>query len=330
MPVTLAQVSLNSTDALQKGVIDEFRKSSFLLEKIPFEQCVSPQGGGATLTYSYLRVKTEAAAAFRAMNSEYTASEAVKEKISADLKIFGGSYEVDRVLADLGGAVNEIDFQSKQKVKSTAALFNDTFINGDSGTNTDAFDGLEKALAGSSTEFTNDGTAIDLSSASALDSNYMYFLDALDEFLSELDAPPSFIGGNTKLVAKLRACIRRASMYTSTRNELGQLIEQYGNIPIIDFGAKSGSNEDIVATKTDGTTSLYAGRFGLDGVHAISLSGSNPVKIILPDFKTAGAVKKGEIEMVAAIALKSSKSAGVMRNIKVKAAVQTEDEGGTD
>ncbi len=320
MSVTLAQVSLNSTDALQKGVIDEFRKSSFLLDNIPFEPAVSPQGGGSTMTYSYLRVKTEAGAAFREFNKEYTASEAVKEKISADLKIFGGSYEVDRVIADLGGAVNEVDFQSRQKIKSTAALFNDTFINGDSGTNSNAFDGLEKALANSSTEIKNEDAAIDLSTAEAVDTNYMYFLDMLDEFLSLLDAPPSFIGGNTKLVSKLRACIRRASMYTSTRNELGQLIEQYGNIPIVDFGAKSGSNEDIVKTAEDGSTSLYAGRFGTDGLHAVSLAGANPVKIILPDFKTAGAVKKGEIEMVAAIALKSSRAAGVMRNIKVKAA----------
>ena len=33
---------------------------------------------------------------------------------------------------------------------------------------------------------------------------------------------------------------------------------------------------------------------------------------------TAGAVKKGEVEMNAAIALKASKAAGVFRNIKVK------------
>ena len=38
----------------------------------------------------------------------------------------------------------------------------------------------------------------------------------------------------------------------------------------------------------------------------------------LPDFSTSGAVKKGEVEMNAAIALKASKAAGVFRNIKVK------------
>ena len=39
----------------------------------------------------------------------------------------------------------------------------------------------------------------------------------------------------------------------------------------------------------------------------------------LPDYRTAGAVKTGEVEMVAAVALKATKAAGVMRKIKVKA-----------
>ncbi len=47
-------------------------------------------------------------------------------------------------------------------------------------------------------------------------------------------------------------------------------------------------------------------------------AGVAPVQTWLPDFTTAGAVKKGEVEMNAAIALKASKAAGVFRGIKVK------------
>ena len=126
-----------------------------------------------------------------------------------DLKIFGGAFQIDRVIADLGGAANEVSFQMAQKVKAASALFTDTVINGDSDTDSKAFDGLEKALTGSSTEFIPE-TAIDLSTSQLIDTNYMYFLDALDEFLMGLDGAPDFIGGNTKLIAKLRACARRA------------------------------------------------------------------------------------------------------------------------
>lgn len=82
---------------------------------------------------------------------------------------------------------------------------------------------------------------------------------------------------------------------------------------------KAGTNEEVVPIKSeDGTTSLYVGRLALDGLHAVSFAGVAPVQTWLPDFSTAGAVKTGEVEMNAAIALKTSKAAGVFRNIKVK------------
>lgn len=324
MAITLAQAKVNVQDDLQMGVIDEFRKSNWILDHITFDDCVSPTGGGATPTYAYTRVTTQPSAAFRAINSEYTPQHAAKTRYTADIKVFGGSYEIDRVLAKFGGIVSEIEFQQAQKIKAAQALFNDTFINGDSAVNANAFDGLEKALTGSSTEY-NGGSGdsvIDLSSSSAVTSNYVVFLDMLDEFLMGLDGTPSFIAGNTKLIAKIRACARRASMYQTAMNEFGQQVEMYGNIPLVDMGAKAGSVNDVCATDTNGITSLYAGRLALDGLHAVSFAGQAPVQAWLPDFSTAGAVKKGEVEMNAAIVLKATKAAGVFRKIKVRAAAQ--------
>ena len=111
---------------------------------------------------------------------------------------------------------------------------------------------------------------------------------------------------------------RRDGRYKTTQINFGQTVEYYGNIPFVDLGAKAGSNEDIVGTSS-GETSLYAVRFGLDGFHAISMAGQPPVRTWLPDFSTAGAVKKGEVEMVAAVALKATKAAGVFRKIKISA-----------
>lgn len=321
MAVTLEQAKVGLNDKLSPLVIDEFRKSSFLLDHIPFDDCVSQPGGGSTMTYSYTRVITQPTAEFRELNKEFTPQEAAKERHSVDLKIFGGAFQIDRVIADLGGAANEVSFQMAQKVKAAAALFTDTVVNGDSDTDAKAFDGLEKALTGSSTEFIPEA-AIDLSTSQAIDTNYMYFLDALDEFLMGLDGAPDFIGGNTKLIAKLRACARRAGMYQTTRNDFGQQVERYGSIPLVDLGAKPGTNDPIVPildSGDTGCTSLYAVRFGLDGFHAVSPMGVPPVRQWLPDYRTAGAVKTGEVEMVAAVALKATKAAGVMRKIKVKA-----------
>lgn len=321
MAITLAEASKNVQDDLQAGVIDEFRKSNWIMDHITFDDVVSPVGGGATMTYSYARLKTQPTAGFRAVNTEYVPHTTEKELFHTTLKVFGGSYEIDRIIAAMGGIASEVELQQAQKIKAANALFNDTFINGDSAVDVNAFDGLEKALVGSSTEYNGAAgdAVIDLSTSALITANYTQFLDMLDEFLTGLDGTPSFIGGNAKLIAKLRACARRAGMYLTSKSDIGTQIESYGSIPFVDLGAKAGSNTDVIATDAGtGLTSLYVGRLGLDGLHAVSMAGQMPVKTWLPDFTNSGAVKKGEVEMTAAIALKATKAAGVFRKIKVK------------
>lgn len=314
MAVTLAQAKLNVTDDLQRGIIDEFAKSSFILNNIPFHDCVSPVGGGATLTYGYTRLVTQPTADFRAVNSEYTPAEVQKQRYTTDLKIFGGAYEVDRVIANMGGIVDEVALQASQKVKAASALFSDTIINGDSATNPLVFDGLNVAVTGTDTEY--NGGVIDLSTSAAVTANAVAFVDAVDEWLGTMEGTDAILC-NSKMAAKFRAIARRMGMYQMTKNDFGQPVEYYGNIPFVDIGAKAGSNDPIVAI-ADGVTSMYAVKFGLDAFHAISMAGEAPVKTWLPDFSTPGAVKKGEVEMIAGCALKSTKAAGAFRNIKVQ------------
>ena len=315
MAVTLAQAKLNVTDDLQAGIIDEFAKSSFILNNIPFHDCVSPVGGGATLTYGYTRLVTQPTAEFRAVNSEYATHEVQKQRYTTDLKVFGGAYEIDRIIAGMGGIADEVALQASQKVKAASALFSDTLINGDSATNPLVFDGLDVAVSGTDTEYTPDAV-IDLSTSEAVTANAVKFVDQLDEWLGSMEGVDAIMG-NAKFIAKFRAIARRMGMYQMTMNNFGQKVEHFGSIPFVDLGAKAGSNDPIVGIN-DGVTSIYAVKFGLDGFHAISMAGQPPVKTWLPDFSTAGAVKKGEVEMVAGCALKSTKAAGAFRDIKVQ------------
>lgn len=316
MPITLQEAKKNVQDDLQVGVIDEFRKSSYILDHITFDDVVSPTVGGSTLTYGYTRLKTQPTAQFRAVNNEYQDDFVEKERITVDLKIFGGSFAIDRVINNMGGIVSETQLQIEQKVKAARALFNDTFINGDSAADENAFDGLDKALTGSDTEFKPD--LLDMSTVAAIKENYLDFMFYLDKCLKKLDGQPSFIAGNTDMISVIQLCSKIAGKYQETKDEWGRQVETYNGIQLVDMGAKAGSNVDVVATDASGVSSLYVGRLGLDGLHALSPSGQSPVKTWLPDFSTAGAVKRGEVEMIAAIALKASKAAGKITNIKVK------------
>ena len=317
MPVTLAQARINTTDDLQRGVADEFAKSSFILNNIPFHDCVSPVGGGATLTYGYTRLITQPVAEFRKINSEFSKHEVEKQRYVTELKVFGGAFSVDRIIARMGGLADEVSLQLTQKVKATKALFHDTIINGNSAVDEDVFDGLDVAVTGSDTEYNKAGE-IDLSTSALIDQNYMAFTDMLDEFVTLLDGTPSALMMNTTMATKMRAVARRVGMYQKTSNQWGEEVEYYGNIPFVDLGAKAGSNEPVVATDENGKTSIYAVRFGLDGFHAISMAGKPLVEAWLPKYDEAGAVKDGEVEMVAGCALKSTKAAGAFRNIKVQ------------
>lgn len=330
MAITLLQAKVGMADKVVQQVIDEFRRSSLMLDALTFDDAVSPGTGGSTLTYGYVRLKTPAQAGFRALNAEYTAQEADREAKTVDLKIFGGSFDIDRVIAQTSGAIDEVAFQLDQKIKAASNLFHYTVINGDSAVTTDAFDGLDKALVGSSTEI---GTTayIDLSDSTAVDTNYKKMLDELDNFLAELDGKPTFLVGNSKLMTKIKAVARRAGYMTSSEDAFGKKVEGYDGIPLLDLGqfvnigGVSVPTTAIVDTRkpngTDivtGLTDLYAVRLGLDGFHGVTVTGNKMINAFLPDFKSAGAVKTGEVEMVAAVALKNTRAAGVLRNIKVK------------
>lgn len=333
MPISLAEGKLNAQTDLDVAVIDEFRKTGVIPDSLIFDDAVNPAGGGATLTYGYRRLITQATADTRAINSEYTPQNVSTQHYTTELTVMGGSFEIDRVIAKVGPAASGgVALNIAQKVKSTNAKFADVVINGDVAADANAFDGLDKALTGSSTEF----RAGAVTNWSDFDTNARaehVALDAIDEFLSLLDGAPTVIVGNAKALARVRAAARRAGMYTKDPVEgligaNGRPIEResYGGIVFADAGAKAGSNDPIipietrtVGTSQTGLTDLYAYRVGLDGFHGVSTVGGQIAQTWLPDFSTAGAVKKGEVELgPVSVALKATKAAAVFRNIKVQ------------
>ncbi|MCX4824241.1 phage capsid protein [Streptomyces sp. NBC_01142] len=336
MAITLADAKLNTTDDLDLMVIDEFRKSSWLLDNLTFDDVVNPAGGGATLTYGYTRLVSERGAQFRPFNTEYPTAQAKRARYTVDLSPLGGAFEVDRILGNLGpAATNETAFQMGQQIKAARTFFADQVINGVRDKTAAAekgFDGLDVALTGTATEMNANasvdwtGATLGTDQAKAHDA-----LDLLDEFLSLLDGTPSALFGNKKTIARVRSLARRAGYYSRTENAFGQTVESYNGIPFVDLGEKAGSTTPIIPIETrdvdgagaggniTGLSDLYAARLGLDGFHGVSTAGGTVVRQWLPDFTSAGAVKKGEVELgPVAVVLKATKAAAVLRNVKAQ------------
>lgn len=344
MATSLAEAKLNTNDDVDLAVIDEFRKESVILDSLVFDDAVNPSGGGATLDYGYRRLITQPTAATRAYNTEYTSDEVTTQKYSTTLAVMGGSFKVDRVLSRLGPAASgAVSLNLSQKIKATRTKFQDMVINGDTAVDANGFDGLNKALTGSTTEYLplNNGVSTGYLNWTDLDTDpnlKFKALDVLDEFLSLLDGTPTLLFGNKKLLAKIRAIVRRTGMYT--RDPIEGLLgangrpitrESYGGVIFADPGDQAGNNNPIIPIASRdadgagaggpiaGLTDLFAVRVALDGFHGVTTADGQMVKTWLPDFTTSGAVKVGEVELgPVGVALKATRSAAVLRNIKVQ------------
>lgn len=331
MAMTLAEMKAGMSDKVSQQIVDIFLRESEILQLLPFDNCVSPQGG-STLTYSYIQKKLPSVAAFRALNAEYTANQATVEKKSADLKIFGGKFQIDRVLKQAEGPWNNMAYQIREKVLAAISLFHYTMINGDATTRNTEFDGLDKMLAGTSTEY-NTGASIDISTMTQLKANADQLYEQIQLLIKNTSADALLM--NSAMITKVQTMARILGYKTESEEAFGRKVTSMDGVRFMDLGkhytvasttvtgndcVNAGISRTIAggSTATTGLTDIYAVKFDVnDGFHAASLTGNSAIRQYLPDFNAPGAVKDGEVEIVAATVLKNTAHAGVLRNIKI-------------
>ncbi|MGN1314082.1 MAG: major capsid protein [Lachnospiraceae bacterium] len=328
MAMTLTDMKAGMSDKVGQQVVDLFLRNSEILQLLPFDNCVSPQGG-STMTYTYMQKKLPSMAAFRTLNTEYTASEATLEKKSADLKIFGGKFTMDRVLKQAEGKYNNMAFQMQEKILAAISLFHYTLINGNATTNDKEFDGLDKMLAGTTSEL-NGTSVIDISTIDLLKANADQLYEQLQLLIKNTKADALLM--NTSMIGKIQTMARILGYKTETEEAFGKKVVAMDGVRFMDLGnhytvegsnvnansvVKAGITRDVSGEKT-GLTDIYSVKFDVnDGFHAASLTGNSAISQYIPDFNKPGAVKDGEVEMVAATVLKNTAHAGVLRNIKI-------------
>ena len=129
-------------------------------------------------------------------------------------------------------------------------------------------------------------------------------------------------------MTKIKAVARRAGYLTASEDAFGRKVSAYDGIPLIDLDYYVNETGTVIPTvaieertidaaPVAGLTDLYAVRLGLDGFHGATVTGDSVISTYLPDLNAPGAVKTGEVEMIAAVVLKATRAAGVLRNIKV-------------
>lgn len=314
MAVTFLDAKELSPDKFTGQVIDNFI-SSPVLETLPFDNTIFLNG--ASMGYVYNTITTQASAGTRAINAEYTPQEAVTEQVTTTLKVLGGSYQIDRVVArNMSNAISQVDLQTNEKAKGAVAEFHNLFINGDSSTDPTQFDGLDK-IARDKNQHVVDALGLDLSTGANIKANAHDLLFALRQVYKGTEGF-THMGMNSDMFAVFQSIADYLPNVSYSRDELGRGVYHYGDTRIVGLGQKPGTYDEIIATDpTDGTTSIYLWREGMDGVHGVSPEGSNLVEVHLPNFDDAKAVHTGDVEFVGAIVAKKNNAVGILENIKV-------------
>lgn len=265
MAITLTEAAKLSTTDLQKGVLETFVQTSPVLDRLPMLEIE----GNA---YAYNSEATLPGVEFRAVNGSYSESTGTVNQKSETLAILGGDADVDRFIQQTRSNLNDQRAtQTAMKVKAISYKFQDTFINGDSSTDTNSFDGLKKRLTGNQVI---DAATNGLNVVGSSNADIHTFLDKLDELLAAvpgINGTNGAIYANAKIIRKIASALRHVGLDAVLMEDIaGKRTIQWNGIPILDLGATAAASPvDILPlTETQGTannaSSIYAVKFGAD------------------------------------------------------------------
>lgn len=294
MATTLATLAENSQDKLKQGFVNELITDSYVLSMMPFDDCLTANGT-SDLVYAYKRVVTGASAEFRALNEEPTASEVAIKKVTTKPGILSSKWDMDRVAK--AAAEDLYELKVAESKNAIIRKFNRALVAGDTATEEKGFDGLDKALKGSTTEFRSaiDLTALDKPTALA-------FATEMDTLLAALVRDPDVLAVSPHMATMMNAVCRYIGMESLTMDDAGKRVQHWDGIRIEKL-------KDGALTAND----VYAVCFGMEEFHGITLTGDSGIAVHLPDWNAPGAVKSGDSEFVCGCALKKTKAAGVLR-----------------
>jgi hypothetical protein len=210
----------------------------------------------------YNQEATLPAASFYDVGDAWTEATPTFTQMTANLKILGGDADVDNFLQATYADPNDLEAEViAKRAKAVGHLFSDTFYNGDSSVNAKAFDGLTKTLNTSAQEVIAGANGAQLT------------VDLVDQVI-DLVAPgrPDALLCSKRTRRKLSS-LRRATgnLLETTVDAFGRHVTMYDGIPVLvdDFVS------DAQAQGTSGNvcSSLYAVKFGMDGVMGLEHGG---------------------------------------------------------
>ncbi len=258
MAITLAEAAKLSNDILLVGVIETIIYDSPILQALPFIEIV---GNGLT----YNQENQAATAAFYDVGDTWAESTPTFAQKTATLKILGGDADVDNFLKATRSNIQDLEVAVVQlKAKALQQKFEDTFINGDTGVDAKAFDGIDKLCESGQT-------------VSMGDNGGTLTLEKLDELIDKVTGgKPEMLLVSRRSRRKLNALSRASGgILVTDRNQFGQMMEFYDGIPI---GVSDWIADDQTVGTSEDCSAIYTLQFGEGAVAGLTSPGGLQVE----------------------------------------------------
>ncbi len=306
MALTLNEAAKLSNNMLLQGVVETIIKDSPIMQRLPFIEIV---GNGLT----YNQEKTLPEIDFYDVGDTWAESTPTFEQKTTTLKIMGGDADVDNFLKatrsnlqDLEAAVIEL------KAKALKDKFEETFIYGDSATNSKQYDGLRKLI--DTTTASDQVIAMGATGATLT-------LSKLDELIDAVKGgKPNILLMSRRSRRKINALVRASGSGTlvTERDEFGSFIDLWDGIPIgvSDWILDTHTLTDSVETGTTGGTcsTIYAIQFGEGALCGLTSPGHIQIEPV-GSLETKDA-SRTRIKWYVSLALFSSVKAAALIGVK--------------
>lgn len=271
MTVTLNEVLKVSESRMGKAILMNLLRQTPVLRMIPIETTDA-------LKITETRWQALPSAGKRKLGGAYTESSGTLEQFESTLSIYGGDFDVDRLLTKVNARENPLKTQAKMKTAALAALFNDDFINGDHAVDPDGFEGLKKLVANGPSRMTinleTSGDTLKVLNSAATQNT---FIDALHQALHYLgvlygddgvrDANVAFFMNETTKLG-IGQVLRRSGLVNTASDVYDRKWEMFGPAKLVDVGLERDQSTEIISSTQvagDGgadSTEIFGVRFG--------------------------------------------------------------------